>query len=242
MPLFLVTLPRSEENRNIFNLTEQCYLKVIVEPLRPKFGPTQCFRFNFWEEGDRKRRELQEAVKAKAEAARSATVPASPAQVSTPPPVSAVPARDHTPPKVSVAPAPQPRHLCDPKVVEIFQVLKKIIVISNSDKPLADGAIEVASSNMILTSSGRNTFSKSLVGTPRTKKMCYFQGRKKVLLPTCPFASPPGWGKANVEQQIEEFPVIPTDPKAKVFPPNADRGDVHQAVPETIQGPNLLVK
>ncbi|GFT45573.1 hypothetical protein TNCV_4296281 [Trichonephila clavipes] len=141
MPLFLITLPRSEENRNIFNLTEQCYLKIIVEPLRPKFGPTQCFRYQgffsfvqilhekpkvrcplnplnkppplpkvkFWEEGDRKRRELQEAVKAKAEAARSATVPASPARVSTPPPVSAVPARDHTPPPVSVAPAPQPR-------------------------------------------------------------------------------------------------------------------------------------
>ncbi|GFY64696.1 RNA-directed DNA polymerase from mobile element jockey [Trichonephila inaurata madagascariensis] len=43
MPLFLVT-PRNEINRNIFNLTDLCYLKIIVEPLRPKFGPAQCFR------------------------------------------------------------------------------------------------------------------------------------------------------------------------------------------------------
>ncbi|GFW78071.1 nucleic-acid-binding protein from transposon X-element [Trichonephila clavipes] len=44
MPLFLVTLPRSDINRNIFNLTDLCYLKIVVEPLRPKIGPAQCFR------------------------------------------------------------------------------------------------------------------------------------------------------------------------------------------------------
>ncbi|GFT91832.1 nucleic-acid-binding protein from transposon X-element [Trichonephila clavipes] len=32
MPLFLVTLPRSDINRNIFNLTDLCYLKIVVEP------------------------------------------------------------------------------------------------------------------------------------------------------------------------------------------------------------------
>ncbi|GFR29794.1 nucleic-acid-binding protein from transposon X-element [Trichonephila clavata] len=44
MPLFLVTLRRNDDNRNIFNLTEMCYLKIKVEPLRPKTGPAQCFR------------------------------------------------------------------------------------------------------------------------------------------------------------------------------------------------------
>ncbi|GFW18319.1 nucleic-acid-binding protein from transposon X-element [Trichonephila clavipes] len=44
MPLFLVILPRSDINRNIFNLTDLCYLKIKVEPLRPKIGPAQCFR------------------------------------------------------------------------------------------------------------------------------------------------------------------------------------------------------
>ncbi|GFY31554.1 nucleic-acid-binding protein from transposon X-element [Trichonephila clavipes] len=39
MPLFLVTLPRSEINRNIYSLTDFCYLKIVVEPLRPKIGP-----------------------------------------------------------------------------------------------------------------------------------------------------------------------------------------------------------
>ncbi|GFT59869.1 hypothetical protein TNCV_982181 [Trichonephila clavipes] len=36
------------------------------------------------------------------------------------------------------------RQLRDPKVAEIFQVLKKIIAISNSDKPLADRTFEIA--------------------------------------------------------------------------------------------------
>ncbi|GFU00424.1 nucleic-acid-binding protein from transposon X-element [Trichonephila clavipes] len=44
MPLFLVTLPRSDINRSIFNLTDLCYLKITVEPLRPEIGPAQCFR------------------------------------------------------------------------------------------------------------------------------------------------------------------------------------------------------
>ncbi|GFY13757.1 hypothetical protein TNCV_4961271 [Trichonephila clavipes] len=79
----------------------------------------------------------------------------------------------HSPP-VSAAPAPRPRptptpstsqtstqainstsnppstiaetlkQLREPKVVEIFQVLKQVIAICNSDMPLADRAIEVA--------------------------------------------------------------------------------------------------
>ncbi|GFY34699.1 nucleic-acid-binding protein from transposon X-element [Trichonephila clavipes] len=44
MPLFLITLPRNKINKDIFNMTELCYLKIKVEPLRPKLGPAQCFR------------------------------------------------------------------------------------------------------------------------------------------------------------------------------------------------------
>ncbi|GFT65821.1 hypothetical protein TNCV_729511 [Trichonephila clavipes] len=36
------------------------------------------------------------------------------------------------------------KQLREPKVVEIFQVLKQVIAICNSDMPLADRAIEVA--------------------------------------------------------------------------------------------------
>ncbi|GFS91436.1 hypothetical protein TNCV_4548191 [Trichonephila clavipes] len=56
-------------------------------------------KVNFWEERARKLRELQKA--AKAEVARSVTVPATPARVSTPPPVSVVPA-----PRTRPAPTP----------------------------------------------------------------------------------------------------------------------------------------
>ncbi|GFX52994.1 probable RNA-directed DNA polymerase from transposon X-element [Trichonephila clavipes] len=142
MPLFLLTLPKNMINKDIFNMTELCYLKIKVEPLRPKIGPAQCFRcqgifplvqilheesemrqvrsahltrnctktsateatccncqgnhpanftgcprnplnkpppppkVNFWEERARKRRELQEAAKAQADAARAATTSA----------------------------------------------------------------------------------------------------------------------------------------------------------------------
>ncbi|GFS64042.1 hypothetical protein TNCV_3944401 [Trichonephila clavipes] len=44
MPLFLVTLPRSDIKENIYNLTDLCYLKIVVEPLRPKIGPAHCYR------------------------------------------------------------------------------------------------------------------------------------------------------------------------------------------------------
>ncbi|GFX47082.1 nucleic-acid-binding protein from transposon X-element [Trichonephila clavipes] len=142
MPLFLLTLPKNNINKDIFNMTELCYLKIKVEPLRPKIGPAQCFRcqgffhsskyctrnpkcvkcgqphltrsctktsateatccncqgnhpanytgcpknplnkpppppkVNFWEERARKRREMQEAAKAQADAARPTTTSA----------------------------------------------------------------------------------------------------------------------------------------------------------------------
>ncbi|GFV75406.1 nucleic-acid-binding protein from transposon X-element [Trichonephila clavipes] len=253
MPLFLLTLPKNNINKDIFNMTELCYLKIKVEPLRPKLGPAQCFRcqrffhsskyctrnpkcvkcgqphltrsctktssteatccncqgnhpanytgcpknplnkpppppkVNFWEERARKRREMQDAAKAQADTARLMATsapsytppPVSVAQSSTttPPPVSAAPACVSTPPPVSAASVPRPRpapipstshtstsainstsstsnppsniaetlkQLREPKVVEIFQVLKQVIVICNSDKPLADRATEVA--------------------------------------------------------------------------------------------------
>ncbi|GFT65852.1 nucleic-acid-binding protein from transposon X-element [Trichonephila clavipes] len=44
MPLFLLSLPRNETNRDIYNITEICYMKIVVEPLKPRNGPAQCFR------------------------------------------------------------------------------------------------------------------------------------------------------------------------------------------------------
>ncbi|GFX13718.1 nucleic-acid-binding protein from transposon X-element [Trichonephila clavipes] len=44
MPLFLLSLPRNEANRDIYNITEVCFMKVVVEPLKPRNGPAQCFR------------------------------------------------------------------------------------------------------------------------------------------------------------------------------------------------------
>ncbi|GFS72847.1 nucleic-acid-binding protein from transposon X-element [Nephila pilipes] len=44
MPLFLVTLKKTDENKEIFNLTEICSLKIEVEALRKKIGPAQCHR------------------------------------------------------------------------------------------------------------------------------------------------------------------------------------------------------
>ncbi|GFY61394.1 a disintegrin and metalloproteinase with thrombospondin motifs 20 [Trichonephila inaurata madagascariensis] len=263
MPLFLITLPRTEVNRNVFNLTELCYLKIkggtIASQIRtgtnakdarvsfirpnsargtqsalnavcptflrtvkkssdteatccncqgnhtanftgcprnPLNKPPPPPKVNFWEERAKKRMELQEAAKAKAEAARPATIPSVSARDPTPPPVRTVPTRTlnlppvraaptrtPTPPPVSTAPTPWTRpaptpsahqpltsnintnstplrpsaslhqsssimetlhQLRDPKVVEIFQVLRQIIAITHSDKPLADRAFEVA--------------------------------------------------------------------------------------------------
>ncbi|GFT65790.1 nucleic-acid-binding protein from transposon X-element [Trichonephila clavipes] len=43
MPLFLLTLPKNIINKDIFNMTELCYLKIKVEPLRPKIGLRSVF-------------------------------------------------------------------------------------------------------------------------------------------------------------------------------------------------------
>ncbi|GFT14627.1 hypothetical protein TNCV_632331 [Trichonephila clavipes] len=87
-----------------------------------------------------------------------------PASIPTPPPVSAAPApRPRPPPTPSTSQtstqainstsstsnppstiAETLKQLREPKVVEIFQVLKQVIAICNSDMPLADRAIEVA--------------------------------------------------------------------------------------------------
>ncbi|GFS71969.1 nucleic-acid-binding protein from transposon X-element [Trichonephila clavipes] len=231
-PLFLLTLPKNNINKDVFNMTELCYLRIKVEPLRPKIGPAQSFRcqgffhsskyctrnpkcgqphltrsctktsateatccncqgnhpanytgcpknplnkpppppkVNFWEEQARKRREMQEAAKAQADAARliATSAPAytphhaAPASVPTPPPVNAasVP-RPRPAPTPSTSQTSTPainstsnppstiaetlKQLREPKVVEIFQVLKQVIAICNSDMPLADRAIEVA--------------------------------------------------------------------------------------------------
>ncbi|GFT55652.1 nucleic-acid-binding protein from transposon X-element [Trichonephila clavipes] len=44
MPLFLLSLPKTEDNKNIHHITEICNIKVKVEPLNKKTGPAQCFR------------------------------------------------------------------------------------------------------------------------------------------------------------------------------------------------------
>ncbi|GFX64663.1 probable RNA-directed DNA polymerase from transposon X-element [Trichonephila clavipes] len=44
MPLFLLSLPRNEANRDVYNITEICFMKIIVEPLKPRNGPAQSFR------------------------------------------------------------------------------------------------------------------------------------------------------------------------------------------------------
>ncbi|GFR12221.1 nucleic-acid-binding protein from transposon X-element [Trichonephila clavata] len=44
MPLFLVSLPSNEDNRNIYNISEVCSVKVTVEVLNKKPGPAQCYR------------------------------------------------------------------------------------------------------------------------------------------------------------------------------------------------------
>ncbi|GFY63745.1 nucleic-acid-binding protein from transposon X-element [Trichonephila inaurata madagascariensis] len=44
MPLFLITLDKTEQNRAAYHVTDIGYMKVKVESLRPKYYPTQCFR------------------------------------------------------------------------------------------------------------------------------------------------------------------------------------------------------
>ncbi|GFU08872.1 hypothetical protein TNCV_1317761 [Trichonephila clavipes] len=209
MTLFLLTLPKNNINKDIFNMTELCYLKIKVEPLRPKIGPGQCFAARDFSTRPntargirsassavslispgvvrRRQQRRQPAVIARptpppVRAAHPSTTTPPPVRAAhpsatTPPPVSAAPASVPTPPPVSAASVPRPRpaptpstshtstpainstsstsnppstiadtlkQLREPKVVEIFQVLKQVIAICNSDMPLADRAIEVA--------------------------------------------------------------------------------------------------
>ncbi|GFS37733.1 hypothetical protein NPIL_96161 [Nephila pilipes] len=44
MPLFLVTLKKTDDNKEIFNLTEIYSLKIEVEALKKELGPAQCHR------------------------------------------------------------------------------------------------------------------------------------------------------------------------------------------------------
>ncbi|GFR14780.1 nucleic-acid-binding protein from transposon X-element [Trichonephila clavata] len=44
MPLFLISLPKNGANRDVYNITELCYMKIIVEILNKRYGPAQCFR------------------------------------------------------------------------------------------------------------------------------------------------------------------------------------------------------
>ncbi|GFQ76879.1 nucleic-acid-binding protein from transposon X-element [Trichonephila clavata] len=44
MPLFLVSLPSNEDNRNIYNISEVYSVTVTVEVLNKKPGPAQCYR------------------------------------------------------------------------------------------------------------------------------------------------------------------------------------------------------
>ncbi|GFS64212.1 nucleic-acid-binding protein from transposon X-element [Trichonephila clavipes] len=44
MPLFLLSLPKNEPNKDVYNITELCYMKIKIEPLEKKKGPAQCFR------------------------------------------------------------------------------------------------------------------------------------------------------------------------------------------------------
>ncbi|GFY38495.1 nucleic-acid-binding protein from transposon X-element [Trichonephila inaurata madagascariensis] len=44
MPLFLLSLPKTEDNKNIYYISELCNMKIKVERLNKKTGPAQCFR------------------------------------------------------------------------------------------------------------------------------------------------------------------------------------------------------
>ncbi|GFT02712.1 hypothetical protein TNCV_879311 [Trichonephila clavipes] len=111
---------------------------------------------------------MKEAAQARAESANPAMVVTTQSRAPTPPPVSAfhAPTPSSRPsltsqsrqystaasnstsnpiePNITSNISETLRQLRDPKVAEIFQVLKKIIAISNSDKPLADRTFEIA--------------------------------------------------------------------------------------------------
>ncbi|GFY43900.1 nucleic-acid-binding protein from transposon X-element [Trichonephila inaurata madagascariensis] len=44
MPLFLVVLKRSEENKQIFHITNIGFFRVVIEPLKGSSMPPQCYR------------------------------------------------------------------------------------------------------------------------------------------------------------------------------------------------------
>ncbi|GFR14788.1 nucleic-acid-binding protein from transposon X-element [Trichonephila clavata] len=44
MPIFAVFLTKNADNKNIYNLKELCSMKRVVETMRRKFGPAQCYR------------------------------------------------------------------------------------------------------------------------------------------------------------------------------------------------------
>ncbi|GFR01784.1 RNA-directed DNA polymerase from mobile element jockey [Trichonephila clavata] len=44
MPLFLISLSKNDANRDVYNITKLCYMKIIVEILNKRQGPAQCFR------------------------------------------------------------------------------------------------------------------------------------------------------------------------------------------------------
>ncbi|GFR19245.1 RNA-directed DNA polymerase from mobile element jockey [Trichonephila clavata] len=44
MPLFLITMEKTEANKKIFRVTDVGFIKVTIEVLGPKYGPPQCFR------------------------------------------------------------------------------------------------------------------------------------------------------------------------------------------------------
>ncbi|GFT52013.1 nucleic-acid-binding protein from transposon X-element [Trichonephila clavipes] len=206
MPLFLLTLPKNNINKDIFNMTELCYLKIKVEPLRPKIGPAQCFRCQGFFHSSKYCTRNPKCVKCgQPHLTRSCTKTSAteatccncqegkckrqrkpkptqqdlqqPLHQPTPPTSESSPSKHYHSPPVSAAPVPKPRpaptpstsqtstpainstsnnsnppstiaetlkQLREPKVVEIFQVLKQVIAICNSDMPLADRAIEVA--------------------------------------------------------------------------------------------------
>ncbi|GFS98704.1 nucleic-acid-binding protein from transposon X-element [Trichonephila clavipes] len=44
MPLFLVVLKRTQENKEIFHVTNIGFFRVVVEPLKGSSMPPQCYR------------------------------------------------------------------------------------------------------------------------------------------------------------------------------------------------------
>ncbi|GFU99723.1 nucleic-acid-binding protein from transposon X-element [Trichonephila clavipes] len=44
MLLFFLSLPKKNSNKDVYNITELCYMKIKIEPLDKKKGPAQCFR------------------------------------------------------------------------------------------------------------------------------------------------------------------------------------------------------